>query len=123
MTAGSHPASSGRSPQPTSSSADLPPSVPRPSGLVLRPFRALRYDAAVAGGLEALTSPPYDVIDADGVAALEAASDRNVVRLILPRDPVGEPSDTDRYAAARATLDAWRGDGTLRPDAVPALYV
>ena len=123
MTAGSHPASPGRSPQSSSTLADLPPSVPSPAGLVLQPFRALRYDAAVAGRLETLTSPPYDVIDADGVAALEAASDRNVVRLILPRDPGVESSDTDRYAAARATLDRWRADGTLSPDSDAALYV
>jgi uncharacterized protein (DUF1015 family) len=70
-----------------------------------------------------MTSPPYDVIDADGLAALEAASDRNVVRLIRPRDPGGESSDTDRYAAARRVLDGWRADGTLRPDPDPALYV
>jgi uncharacterized protein (DUF1015 family) len=126
MTAGSHPAPSrgpGQSPQSSSTPVDLPPSVPSPAGLVLQPFRALRYDAAVAGRLESLTSPPYDVIDADGVAALEAASDRNVVRLILPRDPAGESSDSDRYAAARSTLDHWRTDGTLRPDPAPALYV
>src|SRR4028118_1868835 len=61
-------------------------SVPRPSGLVLSPFRALRYDTTTAGNLHALTSPPYDVIDEDGVAALEAASEHNVVRLILPPD-------------------------------------
>ena len=126
MTAGSHPASSGRSPQ-SSAPSDLPPSVPLPSGLVLQPFRALRFDTAVAGSLDTLTSPPYDVIDADGVSALEAASDRNVVRLILPRDPAGEPSGTeapaDRYAAARATLDRWRADGVLVPDPQPALYV
>jgi uncharacterized protein (DUF1015 family) len=97
--------------------------VPSPTGLILQPFRALRYDPAVAGDLAALTSPPYDVIDADGVAALEAASDRNVVRLILPRDPVGESSDTDRYAAARATLDRWRAGGILRAEAQAALWV
>jgi uncharacterized protein (DUF1015 family) len=119
MTAGSHPVSSGQSPQSSSASPDLP----SPAGLVLLPFRALRYDTAVAGDLETLTSPPYDVIDADGVAALEAASDRNVVRLILPRDPGGESSDTDRYVAARRVLDGWRADGTLRPDTDPALYV
>ncbi|MDX6199961.1 MAG: hypothetical protein QOJ79_3112 [Actinomycetota bacterium] len=128
MTAGSHPASSGQSPQSSSAppdlpSPDIPTTVPSPAGLVLEPFRALRYDPAVAGGLEGLTSPPYDVIDADGVAALEAASERNVVRLILPRDPGGEPSDTGRYAAARRVLDGWRADGTLRPDPEPALYV
>jgi uncharacterized protein (DUF1015 family) len=97
--------------------------VPSPAGLVLQPFRALRYDPAVAGDLATLTSPPYDVIDADGVAALEAANDRNIVRLILPRDGGEEPSDTGRYVAARATLERWRGQGVLRPDDEAALYV
>ncbi|MCW2680009.1 MAG: hypothetical protein JWM62_1410 [Frankiales bacterium] len=96
-------------------------SVPRPSGLVLSPFRALRYDTDRAGDLSALTSPPYDVIDADGVAALEATSEHNVVRLILPReDP---ESGQDRYARAAATLAAWRADGVLVPDEQAALYV
>ncbi|MCU1591727.1 MAG: hypothetical protein JWP11_2983 [Frankiales bacterium] len=123
MTAGSDPASSGQGPQSSSVPPSLRSSVPSPAGLVLLPFRALRYDAAIAGDLAALTSPPYDVIDADGVAALEAASEHNVVRLILPRDPSGDSSDTDRYVAARRTLDRWRSDGTLRPDPELALYV
>ena len=95
--------------------------VPAPAGLVLAPFRALRYDAAVAGDLSRLTSPPYDVIDADGVAALEAASDHNVVRLILPRDDAGHTGD--RYRRAARTLSRWRADGILRPDPASALYV
>lgn len=123
MTAGTHPASPGLGPQSSSVPSLLRSSVPSPTGLVLQPFRALRYDAAVAGDLTTLTSPPYDVIDADGVVALEAANDRNVVRLILPREPTGDRPDTDRYVAARGILDSWRADGTLRPDLEPALYV
>ncbi len=131
------------SPDPVTPSASpdplsLPPSpsVPAPaagvavspdtsSGLVLAPFRALRFDPARAGELTSLTSPPYDVIDADGVVALEASSIHNIVRLILPRElangATGTP--TDRYEAARALLDAWRAEGVLRPDDRPALYV
>jgi uncharacterized protein (DUF1015 family) len=67
-----------------------------------------------------VTSPPYDVIDAAGVAALEQSSDLNVVRLILPRD---QAQEGDRYAGAAATLATWRADGALVPDPVPALYV
>ena len=90
----------------------------RPTNLTLLPFRALRY---AAGDLGALTSPPYDVLDADGVAALEAASDHNVVRLILPR---GEPgTGLDRYQRAKQTLEDWREEGVLVPDPEPALYV
>lgn len=96
-------------------------SVPRPSGLVLSPFRALRFDVAVAGELSRLTSPPYDVVDADGVAALEHADEHNVVRLILPRADAS--TGQDRYARAAATLQAWRDGGVLVPDATPALYV
>ena len=104
--------------RPPSSSSS---SVPRPSGLVLSPFRALRYDTTTAGDLHALTSPPYDVIDEDGVIALEAASEHNVVRLILPRDPAG--GSVDRYGRAARTLREWRDAGVLRADVAPALYV
>ena len=111
--------SSGPAPE-DPSSAGPASSVPRPSGLVLSPFRALRYDPATAGDLSALTSPPYDVVDADGVVALEASSEHNVVRLILPREG---GDGQDRYARAAATLEQWRADGVLRPDREPALYV
>ena len=123
MTAGSPPASPGATPDSSSALRSSSVSVPSPAGLILQPFRALRFDPAVAGDLTTLTSPPYDVIDDDGVSALEAANDRNVVRLILPRDPAGTTVDTDRYASARAVLRRWRDDGALRPDDKAALYV
>ncbi|MCW2667234.1 MAG: hypothetical protein JWN57_2196 [Frankiales bacterium] len=97
----------------------LPSSVSRPAGLVLDPFRALRFTAPVER-LPFLTSPPYDVIDDRGVAALEAADPTNVVRLILPRD--GEQAQ-DRYQRAAATLRQWRASGVLALDPAPALYV
>src|SRR3954462_13063349 len=114
MTAGSDPAPSGVSPSSSPSASQLPSSSP--TGLILAPFRALRFDPAVAGDLGTLTSPPYDVIDAEGQSALEASNDHNVVRLILPRDRSGTPSDTgvDRYDQARLTLERWRDEGVLR---------
>ena len=119
MTAGSR-SSDSITPQQRPSSPS-PSSVPRPSGLVLSAFRALRYDTTTAGDLHALTSPPYDVIDEDGVAALEAASEHNVVRLILPRDATD--GSEDRYGRAARTLRDWRDQGVLRPDDAAALYV
>ena len=94
--------------------------MPRPEGLVLAPLRALRFDPAVVGDLADVTSPPYDVLDDGAVTALEARSDANVVRLILPRDT---PGGADRYARAAALLEQWRREGVLRPDPDPALYV
>jgi uncharacterized protein (DUF1015 family) len=97
------------------------PGIPRPSGLVLSPFRALRFDTAVAGDLRDLTCPPYDVINADQAASLEALCDDNVVRLILPRD--GVFPGQDRYTGAATLLRSWRERGVLAPDPTPALYV
>jgi uncharacterized protein (DUF1015 family) len=91
---------------------------PRPDGLVLAPFRALRYAAGTE--LAAVLAPPYDVIDAAEQEALEARSDRNVVHLTLPRDDAGPDS---KYAAAGRLLAQWRADGTLQADTDPALYV
>ena len=83
---------------------------------MLSPFRALRYDADRVD-LTTVTSPPYDVLDAAGVEALEESSDVNVVRLILPRDGAEEG---DRYLRAASTLVGWREQGVLVPDPAPA---
>ena len=51
---------------------------------VVKPFRALRYDEAVAGPLETLVAPPYDVISPEQRDELRTRSPYNVVRLTLP---------------------------------------
>lgn len=94
-------------------------SVPRPDGLILAPFRALRYDAT-AVSLADVLAPPYDVIDDAERAELEARSAHNVVRLTLPRDEQGPDS---RYAGAASTLEAWRSAGVVAADPEPGLYV
>jgi uncharacterized protein (DUF1015 family) len=92
---------------------------PVPPGLVLRPFRALRY-AADGAALAALTSPPYDVIDEAERTQLLGQDPRNVVRLILPEDGA---DGTSRYELAARQLREWQVDGTLIRDETPALYV
>jgi uncharacterized protein (DUF1015 family) len=68
-----------------------------------------------------VTSPPYDVIDADSATHLEQLDPHNVVRLILPRSH-GDGGH-GAYDDAAARLAAWLGDGTLRRDEEPAIYV
>src|SRR4051794_4931502 len=92
-----------------------------PDGLVLAPFRALRYDVGKVGDLATVLSPPYDVIDSAGVDRLEAANPYNVVRLILPRGSENGPDS--RYARAAGALSQWRADAILVADEQPALYV
>jgi uncharacterized protein (DUF1015 family) len=93
--------------------------LPRPDGLILAPFRALRYDPSEVTLADVL-APPYDVIDEAEHADLEAREPHNVVRLTLPRDEQGPDS---RYAGAASLMAAWRAAGILRADDDPALYV
>ncbi|HSP36341.1 MAG TPA: DUF1015 domain-containing protein [Frankiaceae bacterium] len=93
---------------------------PVPHGLVLQPFRALRFAAGT--DLASLTSPPYDVIDEPERTRLEARSPHNVVRLILPRESDDEAGTGDRYAVAAALLQRWTSEQILIRDPEPALY-
>ncbi len=56
---------------------------------IVRPFRALRYDTTVAGPLDTLVAPPYDVISAEARLAYLERSPYNVVHLTLPDSDEG----------------------------------
>lgn len=88
----------------------------------IRPFAGLLYDPAVAGSLDALTTPPYDVIDDGDVERYHGASPFNVVRLIRGRDLPGDDVVSNRYTRAADALGAWREAGVLAPVASPALF-
>jgi uncharacterized protein (DUF1015 family) len=83
-------------------------------GLLLEPFRGLRYVPEKVSSLAAVTSPPYDVVvRPEGQRHLESADPYNVVRLILPQDG----------PQASRRLTRWRAEGVLASDPEPALYV
>src|SRR3954463_7964350 len=69
----------------------------------VRPFRALRYDQATVGPLDALVAPPYDVISDEARLDYLERSPYNVVHLTLP--------DSEQQAAD--DLRAWREEGVL----------
>jgi len=78
------------------------------------PFRALRYAAT---DLDPLLAPPYDVLDAADVDALQARSPHNVTRVDVPR---GGP---DRYEEAARMLGRWVDEGVLVRDAEPSFTI
>jgi uncharacterized protein (DUF1015 family) len=96
-------------------SAAPPPGVNLPVPDFL-PFRGTRYRAGP--DLSSVVAPPYDVIDEEAHARLEAADPHNAVRLILPR---AKPPQ-DPYERAAATFKAWESDGVLATDPTPAFY-
>jgi uncharacterized protein (DUF1015 family) len=79
---------------------------------VVKPFRAVRYDEDVAGPLNGLVAPPYDVIDAEQREELQRRSPFNVVHLTLP---------DDEDDAARLWHE-WLSDGALVRDAEPSFW-
>ena len=81
----------------------------------VQPLRALHYDQAVAGPLQDLVAPPYDVIDPAQREALAARSPHNAVRIDLP-------TGDDPYAEAAGTLESWRAEGAVVRDDEPALW-
>jgi uncharacterized protein (DUF1015 family) len=89
----------------------------RPAGTVksmatIRPFRALRFDEAVAGPLAGLVAPPYDVISDEQREEYKQRSPHNVVRLTLP--------DSEEQAAR--DLAGWRADGVLVEEEEPSYW-
>jgi uncharacterized protein (DUF1015 family) len=117
----------------------LPSSAPPAAGLVLAPFRGLRYAQDRVSGLAEVTSPPYDVIAHDAEDHLLASDPHNIVRLILPRHvagnhrpagngaaragPDGTSAGEPGYADAARLMRDWQDAGILVPDPLPALYV
>lgn len=72
----------------------------------VKPFRALRYNTDLAGPLEDLVAPPYDVIGPDERNSLLAKNPHNVVHLTLPNS---------EEEAGRSFRD-WREEGALVPE-------
>ncbi|HEY2602303.1 MAG TPA: DUF1015 family protein [Thermoleophilaceae bacterium] len=84
----------------------------------IQPLRTLRYEPRVVGSLDAVTAPPYDVIDDAERAVLAAKSPFNVVEIDLPRDANGG----DPYQHAQNTFDAWQQQGVLVREREPAIW-
>ncbi|NNC74274.1 MAG: DUF1015 domain-containing protein [Acidimicrobiia bacterium] len=74
------------------------------------PFEGLRFDPNVVGDVASATSPPYDVIDSDLRAQLEAASPYNMAHLLLPTDEDSE------YVQRASVFRSWIDSGALRRD-------
>jgi len=89
----------------------------------LRPFRALRPPAALAGRV---ASPPYDVINTREARGLAAGNADSFLRVSRPE--IDLPEGTDEHADAvyeqgKRNLEELVKRGVLVPEAGPRLYV
>jgi uncharacterized protein (DUF1015 family) len=92
----------------------------------IQPLRALHYDTQLAGSLADVTSPPYDVIDAQQREALLRRSPFNAVAVDLPKPAGVSPADADPaadpYIAAGDLFEAWQMQGVVVRDPEPAIW-
>ncbi|WP_161887724.1 DUF1015 domain-containing protein [Pontibacter russatus] len=79
------------------------------------PFRAWRYNPVYDEQIEQLTSPLFDVVSEKQREALY----RNPLNSIHLTVPLG----ADPAKQAAATLQAWKAEGVLLQDRLPAIYV
>ena len=82
---------------------------------IIRPFRGVRYNPAIAGDLRQLVSPPYDVISPEQQTELHLRSPYNAVHLDLNQDP-------DRYGRRHSDFAIGFSKKCLFQEKEPALY-
>jgi len=85
---------------------------------VIAPFPAWRYSPRLRADLDRLIAPPYDVINEELRAGLEARHPHNIVHVDLPRPHAGE----EPYTAAARMLNDWIRAGVLARDDPGMLY-
>lgn len=88
----------------------------------IAPFRAVRFNTAKIDKMEDVVSPPYDVIDPEAQAALQAKNQYNMIQLDLTKFGGTEISDS-RYQGAKEIFEKWQQEGVLIRDEVPAIYL
>lgn len=84
---------------------------------IIKPFKGMKYDTAVAGDISALCCPPYDIISDEQRADFLAKNKNNIIRLELPKE------GSDPYAVAADVLNMWRDKGILTYDNTPCIYI
>jgi uncharacterized protein (DUF1015 family) len=89
----------------------------------LASFCAWRYHPERVPDLQAVTAPPYDVIDPAYQKVLHDRHPWNIVHLELGEEFPGDGNGHDRYSRAAQYLAQWQAQGVLRQDPEPGMYL
>jgi uncharacterized protein (DUF1015 family) len=87
------------------------------------PFRAVTFDPARVGSLDAVVTQPYDRVDEALQEAYYRRHPHNIIRITKGREEPGDDDRENKYARAARFFEAWQREGILRRDAEPAIYV
>ncbi|MBE3576629.1 MAG: DUF1015 domain-containing protein [Limnochordales bacterium] len=88
----------------------------------IRPFRGIRYDPALVP-IDAVVTPPYDVISPEERRRYHLLHPQNVIRLILGEEYPNDSAADNRYTRAAAYWRSWRQQGFLKEESAASYYV
>lgn len=89
---------------------------------ILKPFEGVRYNTSVAGDINTLVSPPYDVINEEERKYYHELNDYNFIRLILGEEFDSDTVDNNRFTRAGNYYREWKENSVMTKD-VPSIYL
>ncbi|HIW56931.1 MAG TPA: DUF1015 domain-containing protein [Firmicutes bacterium] len=87
------------------------------------PFKGLRYNTEKIADMEAVTSPPYDIISSEQQQELYNQNEYNVIRIDYGMEFASDDEENNKYARSAAYLKKWIDDGILKYDDKNAFYI
>jgi uncharacterized protein (DUF1015 family) len=87
------------------------------------PFAGWRYNPQFIPALDAVMTPPYDVISAAEREAYLASGPYSMIHLILGAEHEADNANDNRFTRAATRLRQWQRDGILQRDSAPAIYL
>ena len=82
----------------------------------------MHFSKSLGPDLSALIAPPFDVLDENSKAVLQAKHPNNIVTVDLPYLPPKAVGPDEVYARANSTLQSWLSAGILQKFARPSIY-
>jgi uncharacterized protein (DUF1015 family) len=90
--------------------------------MVIKPFKAFRFNADVVGEVGDCIAPPYDVIGETEQQQLYEKSPYNIVRITKGKTAASNTEGDNRYTRAAECLNNWIEKGVLKQDTKEAIY-
>ena len=90
--------------------------------MLIKPFKAFRFNPTVVGDVGNCIAPPYDVISEAAQHQLLEKSKYNIVRVTKGTEKASDTQKDNQYTRAAGFLEQWIELGALRQDKDEAIY-
>ena len=90
--------------------------------MLIKPFKAFRFDKMVVGDVGNCITPPYDVISDEQREHLYKKNEYNIIRIIKGKTNTSDNGDDNQYTRAAGYLNKWIQQGALKQDTADTIY-